>query len=90
MDVMSNLDGLISIMGPFGFVVFILSLFVFLILIPFSVYSAQKWAYRSYKELRLIRQLLESGVGNSQGRESEHIRRLATRRTPTLGDDIED
>jgi len=40
-----------------GIIVFI----VLCILVPVSVYAAQKWAYKSYKELVKIREILQSG-----------------------------
>ena len=41
-------------------VIFGIILFILLgILVPFSVYSAQKWAYKSYKEIVIIRNILQ-------------------------------
>ena len=37
----------------------IILFFILCILIPVSVYSAQKWAYKSYKEIVLIRTILQ-------------------------------
>lgn len=47
-------------MTAIGMVIFLFLFAVLFILIPFSLYSAQKWAYRSYKELKRIREYLES------------------------------
>lgn len=40
--------------------IFIIIIFIIVcIVLPLSVYSAQKWAYKSYKELILIRAILQ-------------------------------
>jgi len=40
--------------------IFMVLLFIILgILVPISLYSAQKWAYKSYKEIVIIRNILQ-------------------------------
>jgi hypothetical protein len=81
---------LMSAMGPIVFGVFVFALVVFFILIPFSAYSAQKWAYRSYKEIRRIRELIEVEAGHNLRSKTSHKRSALTRRDPTIGNDIMD
>ena len=84
MNELSNIEILMSVMGSFGFGVFIFALFVLFILIPFSIYSAQKWAYRSYKELRRIRELLEIDTGYGLRNKTGKERGTAIRKDPTF------
>ena len=53
---------LFTAMGTAGALMFLFVLFVLFILMPFSMYAAQKWANRSYQELRKIRKLLEDNT----------------------------
>ena len=48
-----------EIFGVF-YVIGIVILAGFAIVLPFSVYAAQKWAYRSYKELEKINRKLDN------------------------------
>ena len=56
------MDRLVDVAGGFGVIgisVAILLFGVFVILIPFCAYSAQKWAYKCYLELRVINERQE-------------------------------
>ena len=52
-------------LGLFGFLAF----FLLVIVMPISVYSAQKWAYKCYKELREINYLLEQRLVKTESRD---------------------
>ena len=49
---------LFGALGLFG----VLAFFLLVIVMPISVYSAQKWAYKCYRELQEINRLLEREV----------------------------
>lgn len=54
--------GMMANIGIIGTMLFIIIFFVLIVLIPFSVYAAQKWAHRCYTELRRTNTLLEQLV----------------------------
>jgi len=48
-----------GIMGGMGIIGSLIFLFL-IIVIPISIYSAQKWAYKCYRELQKTNRILES------------------------------
>ena len=91
MDELTIFD-IVKSMGAIGVGVFIFCLLVFFLLTPFSAYSAQKWAYRSYMELRRIRELLESSAGaaNDERVKTSMKRGTVVRRDPTISAEFMD
>lgn len=59
------MDGLFSL-GAFGIFIFCVLLFVLTIVLPFSVYAAQKWAWRTYKETKKINEKLNKILSVAQ------------------------
>jgi|APSaa5957512535_1039671.scaffolds.fasta_scaffold16930_2 hypothetical protein len=59
------MDGLLGL-GAFGVFVFCVLLFVLTIVLPFSAYAAQKWAWRTYKETKEINEKLNKILSVAQ------------------------
>jgi fumarate reductase subunit D len=59
------MDGLFSL-GAFWVFIFCVLLFVLTIVLPFSVYAAQKWAWRTYKETKKINEKLNKILSIAQ------------------------
>jgi hypothetical protein len=59
---MDNLATAFGGLGLFGILIFIL----LVILVPVSVYAAQKWAYRCYRELRELNKKMDQLIAERQ------------------------
>jgi uncharacterized protein HemY len=59
------MGGLLDL-GAIGIIIFWVLLFVLTILLPFSAYAAQKWAWRTYRETKKINEKLNEILSVAQ------------------------